>query len=83
MIESGKCDGTTYQQKGWDVFCKIGECTMENWFTSPPQYLIADKIYLMQKGYIKITTDKRLSQFKKLWEELFRDIDKSDVFKTT
>ena len=70
MIDSGKCDGTTFQQKGWDVYCEIGGYTMKSWFTSPPKTLIADRIYLIERGFVKITTDKRLEKFKRLWEEL-------------
>jgi hypothetical protein len=73
MIDSGKCAGTTFQQKGWDVYCKIGGYITKSWFTSPPTKLIADRIYLIERGYIKISTDKRLMEFKRLWEELFAE----------
>lgn len=63
------------EQKGWDVYCQIGETVMVHWFTSPRKEFWGCLRYLAEKGYWKVNTEKRLQTFRKLWKSTFVDID--------
>ena len=60
-------------QKGWNVYCQIGDRIMVHWFTSPQKEFNGCLVYLKDKGYLKVNTQIRLELFKKLWKDCFNE----------
>lgn len=61
------------EPNGWFVYCQIGERIMKSWWSSPNKHYCGDMQYLMDRGYGKVNTDKRVDKFRELWNVLWED----------
>lgn len=60
------------KENGYIIYMNIGGVTQKSWWSNPPDDINhVDMGYLQDRGYYKITTEKRLKEFKEAWKKLW------------